>query len=393
VRGGGRKVWLGAFMHFVELTRVCRLQDTDSDNRAMLDAQARARTGRVTDADLKLFNAQRVDDAAAHELANEGALWIAPTNAQVRAISMTGYVLGRLRRHAAVYLSWAVHTERTTRTRRPAREACEDGAPAPNGTPPPAIRRELLRMTHTRPPGAGGRQSKELPLDPLVILQPGAYYLVTQNLDVVNGLTNNTRVRLVGVRYTDPSSDGSGGTLPVQCCDATVADAAARERQGQVPVALIAVPGYRGKGLGPSPDGTIVALGPRTCTVSYNGTTYVREQLPLAAATAVTIHKAQGMQAKKVVITANMGGWATAPDGMMYVAVSRLADRRGLYVHDGALTRAMFRANPRVEAEYERLRALQPATLAKAAAYRARREGVAGSTDAAVATSMEIETT
>lgn len=87
-----------------------------------------------------------------------------------------------------------------------------------------------------------GKSEKELPLQPLLVLQPGAYYLLNHNLDVVNGLTNNTRVKLLEVRYVDPATDATGGTLPVQPRDATIADAAAREQHGQVPVALVAVP-------------------------------------------------------------------------------------------------------------------------------------------------------
>lgn len=84
------------------------------------------------------------------------------------------------------------------------------------------------------------------------------------------------------------------------------------------------------------------------------------------------------MQARRVIVTADMDGWWPVPAGMMYVAVSRVAHRQGLYVHNGTLAPAMFQADRRVEAEYARLRELQAATLAKGAAYRTRREEVVG---------------
>jgi hypothetical protein len=106
----------------------------------------------------------------------------------------------------------------------------------------------------------------------------------------------------------------------------------------------------------------IIPVGPITEAITFNKRKYNRVQLPLIAASAVTVHRAQGMGRPIVIIDASDNyNFARA---LMYVALSRCEAISGLYIVGEPLTRKHFSAKWRGEGEqilneYERLRSFE----------------------------------
>ena len=80
-----------------------------------------------------------------------------------------------------------------------------------------------------------------------------------------------------------------------------------------------------------------------------------RVQFPLALAWACTIHKVQGLTLKEIVISFHLEKQTGFNYGQIYVALSRATTLHGVHVL-GTVDKKFIRADPRVHAEYERLR-------------------------------------
>jgi ATP-dependent DNA helicase PIF1 len=74
----------------------------------------------------------------------------------------------------------------------------------------------------------------------------------------------------------------------------------------------------------------------------------LRRQIPLKLAYAITIHKSQGATLDCALI--DVGG-RTFEFGQAYVALSRVKDLEGLYIHD--LEKGAFRAHEKVKEFYK----------------------------------------
>ena len=92
-----------------------------------------------------------------------------------------------------------------------------------------------------------------------------------------------------------------------------------------VPIILVAFDNYEGPVL--YEETRVVPIAPSKREFAFGNVSCTRTQLPLTVAWAITIHKAQGITAEKIVT--NIAGKDHVV-GLTYVAVSRVKNLRGL---------------------------------------------------------------
>lgn len=80
-----------------------------------------------------------------------------------------------------------------------------------------------------------------------------------------------------------------------------------------------------------------------------------RLQFPITLAWACTVHKVQGLTLNEIVVSFDLNRQNHFNYGQIYVALSRARSLQGLHVI-GQLENKHVRANPKVHAEYHRLR-------------------------------------
>jgi len=192
---------------------------------------------------------------------------------------------------------------------------------------------------------------------PVLVLAESSRVRLLDKLAFYSGLVPGATGTVVGFVY---SSDASFGlALP----GADFNTAVISDEQLQLPLVLVQFDAkyYSGNSCHPTLP-RVVPIYPKTSSVEYNGEKYVREQLPLEAANASTVHQAQGTSAEQHVMCPPGARYADFTRALFYVAISRCTTLAGLFLILFKATSSMFTKHRKevaeIEAEYVRLRQL-----------------------------------
>ena len=223
------------------------------------------------------------------------------------------------------------------------------------------VRRSLM-LINPLVDGTGKRKSKAAvprgAKPPLLTVSCGVRVRLLEKVAFYNGLIPGATGVPVGFRF---SSDRLtfGPVLPGADFDTALMST----EQPQLPLVLVQFDAKYYTGESCLPDlPRVVPIYPTTCNVELNGETYVREQLPLEASSATTIHQAQGTNAEQHVMCPPGAPGADFSRALFYVALSRCETLRELYLILYKCTESMFTKHKRcindINAEYARFRLL-----------------------------------
>jgi ATP-dependent exoDNAse (exonuclease V) alpha subunit len=144
----------------------------------------------------------------------------------------------------------------------------------------------------------GGNLHKTLPIC------LGARVMLTENLWTERGLVNGALGTVKGLHWSE------GADL-----------------EKDVPTILIEFDGYDGPLLEDFEGGRVVPIAPSKREFAINNVACTRTQVPLTIAWAITVHKAQGITADKIVTNIAEKDHVV---GLTYVAISRVKALKGL---------------------------------------------------------------
>jgi ATP-dependent exoDNAse (exonuclease V) alpha subunit len=303
------------------------------------------------------------------------------TNAIADAHNMTTHIRSVTEGKKRLYRIWAVHTPNMKA--QPAVDISNDSQlqinmncsnndkqaivrkmPLVRSPMNASIKLALLRNTVFDSKGVNQKREKAK-LSNCLNLNIGARVMLTHNMATTLGLVNGSMGIVKGFVYCKSSSED-------KCNDRTwtATKMSQRENSHQLPVVLVKFdeeyfehPGYCG-------ENGVVPIYPIKEDIMYQGNSYRRTQLPLILAWSLTIHRIQGRTLDHLVVDPpKTGGNKLPPRGLMYVAISRVRQLKGLFLYS-PLTVEMFNSQENdiqlVNREMERLMELHQQTIIEA---------------------------